>query len=205
MATPKLKPGDTFVYTEELAQSIGSTSLTHEEFIGKTIRIFRVNSMYEGATEGGEQFCIRTHILDAYLPDPETPRTLDDVKEGDKLVAKDEPDFDIVGRAGQVVHFYFFDPKLSKERMLGTRTIENLKAKGYRFHDQPQERWKPEVGEWYDTVSEFGEVNEASWRDDNIDNKRWKLGNCFKKDSAEAQKAAEDLKAWWLDRINNQK
>ena len=128
-------------------------------------------------------------------------RTLDDVKEGDELEELTFKDREIViGRSGGAV---MTSPK-STSTVVNVRSLDYIK-KNYKLADQPAERWKPEENEWYEHVDEFGKVNEASWRDDYIDNKRWNLGNCFKKGSGEAEKAAEELKGWWGNRINNQK
>ena len=61
-----------------------------------------------------------------------------------------------------------------------------------------QERWKPENGNEYYVMDILeGDVCEYTWEDDLIDKGYWEAGNCFRTE-AEAQAAAEKVKALLL-------
>jgi len=211
MATPKLKVGDTFVYTEEMSTATHrrwrSGKDKNRDLIGKTLEVASFTSTVTSNLDcytvkiNGDQFSFVCEDIDWFLPETK-PRTLDDVKEGDvlELIGDRELRRVVLGRAGKFI-IVGREDDTDKFYLM---TLDSFK-KNYKLADQPEERWKPEMGEWYENVDEFGEVNEASWRDDDIDNERWNLGNCFKKGSGEAQKAASELKEFWRGRINNQK
>lgn len=209
MATPKLKVGDTFVYTQEMSTATHrrwrSGKDKNRDLIGKTLEVASFTSTVTSNLDcytvkiNGDQFSFVCKDIDWFLPET-NPRTLDDVKKGDVLVDRDGAKWVVVARTGQVVLLC-----AESNAIPWPFTIDLLKERNYKFADQPAERWKPEDGEWYENVDEFCEVNEASWRDDDIDNKRWNLGNCFKKGSAEAQKAASELKEFWRGRLTKKK
>src|SRR6266545_1497560 len=52
------------------------------------------------------------------------------------------------------------------------------------------ERWKPRVDEQYFTVDYMGDISAITWVDDEVDNKCWDMGNCFKSHQ-EAEQARE--------------
>lgn len=54
--------------------------------------------------------------------------------------------------------------------------------------------WKPEYGEWYYSVSDFGNVCHTKWENDHIDNKVFNLSRMFKS-KVEAEKHLRWLKA----------
>lgn len=55
--------------------------------------------------------------------------------------------------------------------------------------------WKPEFDEDYYIVEPYGEVVENTWFDDNYDEGKYNIGNCFKTEK-EAEKAVEKAKIY---------
>jgi hypothetical protein len=128
-------------------------------------------------------------------------RTLDDVKEGDELEELTFKDREIViGRSGGAV---MTSPK-STSTVVNVRLLDYIK-KNYKFADQPEERWKPKEGDKYYYIDVDGEVDFSTF-DSGVGFKlrTIEIGNCFET-AEEAEKAAEELKGWWGNRINNQK
>ena len=58
---------------------------------------------------------------------------------------------------------------------------------------EPEKRWKPEEGQKYWYFTGDGEILNEYFRDDKIDNDRWRLGNCFVI-SQKAEQARERIK-----------
>lgn len=199
MATPKLKVGDTFVYTEEMNRDDDQYGGLYSQ-IGKEIIINFVDDVAYNCSNGYEY---KIRVIDKYLPDPK-PRTLDDMKEGDVLVDRSDNRYLVLGRSGRIVALSDSEIEVDDGKW-EWMTMAELKNLGYKFADQPAERWKPKEGEWYEHIDDTCDIHEAAWRDDDIDNDRWNLGNCFKKGSGEAEKAASEVKEFWRNRINNQK
>ena len=56
-------------------------------------------------------------------------------------------------------------------------------------------RWKPETLQNYYCVTSDGSVAKDDWRNWDLDNGRFEIGNCFQT-KEEAEKAVEKLKAW---------
>lgn len=201
MATPRLKIGDTFVYTEEMRELRDHEHvLLMDDLIGKKLEVTAVSSDYYGAE--GWNFPIIG--IDSCLPETK-PRTLDDVKEGDVLVCLNGGKRLVLGRAGQVV-FLSIDETTDPSGLFDSYSLQEIKKANLKFADQPEERWKPEGNYWYVEENSKGEFysENIEWTNSEIDNKLWRRGNCFKTE-AEAEKAAEELKEFWRGRINNQK
>ena len=131
---------------------------------------------------------------------PPKPRTLDDVKAGELLVDDINKKRFVLARIDRLVNLSQTDKEEGSNFIKGDwYTIQALKDYGYKFADQPEERWKPEYDESYWYVDEYSETNEMSFVDDDIDQSRWDINNCFKTE-AEAKKAAEELKEFWRKR-----
>lgn len=195
MTQPKLRVGDTFVYTEEMNNMLKTLGESCPKEIGKTLKILMIE---EGGrhlvqSEAGNIY-LPLMVMDAYKPS--SPRTLDDVKEGDVLVITEGHKRIVLGRCGSVVF-------LSNDGACTTWTILALKNLGYKLADQPEERWKPENNEAYWFVGTDGKTDKDFFSI-GLGKNRFELGNCFKT-KAEAQQAAEELKEFWRGRINNQK
>lgn len=195
MTQPRLKIGDTFVYTEGMRHGHISQM---DHLLGTLMTVGSVKN--EWYVVDGWTFSIKK--VDACLPETK-PRTLDDVKEGDVLVDSFGRKRLVLDRSGRIVTISYNDIEPDNDSW-ECFTIKKIKDSDWKFADQPEERWKPEYGEMYEYVDEIGDKNETSWRDDFVDRERRELGNCFKT-KAEAEKAAEELKEFWRGRINNQK
>lgn len=196
MVIPKLKVGDTFVFTEEMNRDDDQYGGLYSQ-IGKEIIINFVNDVAYNCSNGYEY---KIRVIDKYLPDPK-PRTLDDMKEGDVLVDRSDNRYLVLGRSGRIVALSDSEIEVDDGKW-EWMTMAELKNLGYKLADQPEERWKPEDNEKVWTVLSSCKVARVpfseSWQAE------YEMGNIFKT-REEAKQAAEDLKAWWLDRINNQK
>ena len=197
MATPKLKVGDTFVYTEEMSKVRDHQHVpSMDDLIGQKLEVTAVSSNRYGAA--GWDFPIVG--IDSCLPPK--PRTLDDVKEGDVLIEQTGDRRLVLGRTGRMVYMSYTEkePKMSQ---WNTYTIAYLVSMNFKFADQTVERWKPEEGEQYYWVrtNMKGEifVDSASWEGCPFDEGVWTTGNCFKTEE-EAEKAASELKEFWRNR-----
>jgi len=200
MTQPKLRVGDTFVYTEEMDRY-------DDICIGKRFRLLKHRVTIESIGEDsigpfyrgnclGDKHIFRASVVDQYHFFP-TPRTLDDVKEGDVLVDKAGLRREVLGRLGQVI-FVDWDEDSQDDGVINCVSYSlGMVKKHLKFADQPEERWKPEEDE------RFWFVNSAAKKNSSAFGKCWdhehEIGNCFKTE-AEAQKAAEELKEFWQKR-----
>lgn len=75
----------------------------------------------------------------------------------------------------------------------GGKTIEIQEDGTIRILEE-KGPWKPELGERYYIVSDFGNVNESHWDGYSIDNFRLKIGDVFRTE-AEAERMVHRLKA----------
>ena len=202
MNQPKLKVGDTFVYTEEMNEDKRQNGGL-DRTVGSNVTVRSIGLDADDSRMqyyGANGYIYDVEFVDLYLP--ANPRTLDDVKKGDVLVDRDGAKWVVVARTGQVVLLC-----AESNAIPWPFTIDLLKERNYKFADQPEERWKPEGMYWYVEENSKGEfyAENTYWTNDKIDNKLWERGNCFKT-KEEAEKAAEDLKEFWKKRLNdNQK
>lgn len=194
MATPKLKPGDTFVFTKEMWKAADKTFPKFN--IGQMMEVTRV---YENWYQLCGLYYPLFDWIDPFLPET-NPRTLDDVKKGDVLVDRDGAKWVVVARTGQVVLLC-----AESNAIPWPFTIDLLKERNYKFADQPAERWKPGDGDKYYYVDVDGFVDFSTFDSGvGFKHRTIEIGNCFET-AEEAEKAAEELKGWWGNRINNQK
>lgn len=209
MATPKLKVGDTFVYTQEMSTATHrrwrSGKDKNRDLIGKTLEVASFTSTVTSNLDcytvkiNGDQFSFVCKDIDWFLPET-NPRTLDDVKKGDVLVDRDGAKWVVVARTGQVVLLC-----AESNAIPWPFTIDLLKERNYKFADQPAERWKPGDGDKYYYVDVDGFVDFSTFDSGvGFKHRTIEIGNCFET-AEEAEKAAEELKGWWGNRINNQK
>ena len=196
MATPKLKVGDTFVFTKEMWEASQKTYPENE--IGNLWKITSIHEYWYGTNV---LYHPNFPWIDEFLPEPK-PRTLDDVKEGDELeeLHSKKRRMVVTGRAGG---FIALSPEDIPEGLY-MMSLAQLK-KDYKFADQPAERWKPKEGDKYYYIDVDGEVDFSTFDSGvGFKHRTIEIGNCFET-AEEAEKAAEELKGWWGNRINNQK
>lgn len=79
------------------------------------------------------------------------------------------------------------------------KELEEAKAKIADIEKKIEEkksetrRWKPRTAEEYWWISSVGEIGSSIWDDDEVDNGRWRIGNCYQTEE-ECEFAIEKLK-----------
>lgn len=136
MKKPKLKVGDTFVYTKEMndAKLNSFYNGDAEKLIGQKIKIKNIDNSdaYEAA---GWTFIFS--VIDDHLNIPKTD--LDDVEWKDVLVDEDGDKYFVAGRAGSMVWLSRDEYEPKDDENILMYTILELKDDRFKFFSEPEE------------------------------------------------------------------